>query len=254
MNTYKSFETLFSQLKLSPSAQKTYLACSSKGRLTSSEVTKQTKLPKPTVMASLKELQSVGLCQKTPLDDKSYYYKMLSPSHAKPYISHQITHLTQTLEELDSFTSFENEVVVKEAHTQTEIQEFLELALHCKERLWHIASPYKNAVRYMPKTYQEHFKNIREQRQIKSLSLWNKHLSKHSLKLHDQLMRKPRYVPSSQERSIEAMTIIFDEFVLIVVGKQQPSAVLISNPQVSETCKLLFEMAWTSLRKGSSTS
>lgn len=252
MSTYKEIQTLLTEVGVSPSAQITYIDCLNKGAQTSKEIVAITKQPKPTIITNLQSLINFGICKKTPLDNKSFLYTMMSPAHLKPFIAKQITGLNQTLEDLHSFSTKESALTIDEAYGQTEVQQFLELALRCKKRDWWIASPYKNAVRYMPQTYQEYFKKTREDRQIKSTSIWNKHIAKRGLRLHDQLMRKPRFVPDKHEGSIEVMMIIFDDYTLIVEGKEKPSAILIQSSAISETFKLLFEIAWVSLRKGSS--
>ncbi len=252
MSTYKELHTLLTEVGVSPSAQQTYLDCLDQGTKTSKDIAFLTQQPKPTVMTNLQQLVRFGLCKKTPQDNKSFFYTMLSPAHLKPFIARQITDLNQTLDGLDSFSTKETSLTTHEAHGQTEVQHFLELALRCKKRDWWIASPYKNAVRYMPQTYQEYFKKTREDRQIKSMSIWNKHIAKRGLRLHDQLMRKPRFVPDDHEGSIGVMMIVFDSYTLIVEGKEKPSAILIESAPIAETFKLLFEIAWVSLRKGSS--
>lgn len=252
MSTYKEIQSLLREVGVSPSAQQTYLLSLDKGAKTSKEIIVITKQPKPTVMTNLQSLVDFGLCKKTPQDNKSFFYTMLSPTHLKPLIARQITDLNQTLEYLDSFSTKQTTPTIHEAHGQTEVQQLLELALRCNNRNWWIASPYKNAVRYMPQAYQEYFKKTREDRQIKSMSIWNKHIAKRGLRLHDQLMRKPRFVPDGHEGSIEVMMIVFDDCVLITLGKEKPSAILIESSPISETFKLLFEIAWVSLRKGSS--
>lgn len=252
MSTYKELQTVLSEIGISPSAQNTYLKCRGYNMMTSKDIIAETKQPKPTVMTNLAQLLQFGLCQKIPIDNKSFAYTMLSPSHLKPFVARQISELEYTFSNLDTFSEETVTTVVKQAYGQEEVQHFLELALRCKKRDWWIASPYKNAVRYMPQAYQEHFKKTREERQIKSMSIWNKHIAKRGLKLHDQLMRKPRFVPDGHESSIEVMMIAFDDCLLIVEGKEKPSAILIQSPPICETFKVLFEIAWVSLRKGSS--
>lgn len=251
MSTYKEIQLLLTEVGLSPSTQQTYLLCLDQGAKTSNEIIAITKQPRPTVMTNLQSLIQYGLCKKIPIDNKSFLYTMLPPSHLKPLIARQITELNHKLEYIDSFSSQKTIPIVHEAYGQTEVQNLLEHALRCKERDWWIASPYKNAVRYMPQAYQEYFKKTREDRQIKSMSIWNKHIAKRGLKLHDQLMRKPRFVPDGHDSSIETMMIAFDDCVLVVQGKETPSAILIESSPISETFKLLFEIAWVSLRKGS---
>ena len=252
MSTYKEIQILLTEVGLSPSAQTTYLLCLDNEAKTSKGIAAKTKQPKPTVMTNLQSLIRSGLCKKIPINNKSFVYTMLPPSHLKPLIAQQITDLNQTLEYLDSFSKNQTMPHIHEAHGQTEVQQLLELALRCKKRDWWIASPYKNAVRYMPQAYQEYFKKTREERQIKSMSIWNKHIAKRGLRLHDQLMRKPRFVPDGHDNSIETRMIAFDDCILVVQGRETPSAILIESSPISETFKLLFEIAWVSLRKGSS--
>lgn len=252
MPTYEKIQSILTKLDVSPSTQKTYLLCLGKGQLKSQEITKITKQPRQTVMTNLKKLSDMGLCEITPVNQKVFHYAMLAPSRLRAYLGANLRDINETLTEIEELDVQENTLSVKNVSGQKEVQKLLDLALYCKERKWWIASPYENAVRFMPKSYQQYFVQVRTERQIQSLSLWNQHISQHSLHLRDQLMRKPRYVPQSQERELEAMTIIFDDTVLIIEGNENPSAVVIESGAISQTMKLLFEMAWVPLRKGSS--
>lgn len=252
MNTYQKIQSVLTRLDVSPAVQKTYLLCLGSGPLKSQEITKITRQPRQTVMTNLKKLSDLGLCEITPVNQKTFHYTMLAPSHLRTYLGSNLRDINETLTEIEELDIQEDKLSVKSVSGQKEVQKLLDLALYCKERKWWIASPYENAVRFMPKSYQQYFVHVRTERQIQSLSLWNQHLAQHSLHLRDQLMRKPRYVPESQDRSLEAMTIIFDSSVLIVEGSDNPCALLIESPAISQTMKLLFEMAWVPLRKGSS--
>lgn len=252
MSTYKDTQNILRDVGISPSAQQTYLQCLGRDAMTSKQIAEVSKQPKPTIMANLGQLVVFGLCKKTPIDNKSSSYTMLSVAHLKPFVAKQISELEHTFGTLDSFSQRTTTTVVREAYGQEEVQHFLELALRCQKRDWWIASPYKNTVRYMPKSYQEYFKKTREDRQIKSMSIWNKHIAKTGLRLHDQLMRKPRFVPDGHDSSIEVMIIAFDDCLLIAEGKEKPTAILIQSTPICETFKVLFEIAWVSLRKGSS--
>ena len=251
MPTYEKIQSILDKLDVSPSTQKTYLLCLGSRPLKSQEIIKITKQPRPTVMTNLKKLSEMGLCEITPVNQKVFHYTMMHPSRLRAYLGSNLRNINDTLAEIEELDIQEKTLSVNSVSGQKEVQKLLDLALYCKERKWWIASPYENAVRFMPKNYQQYFVQVRTERQIQSLSLWNQHISQHSLHLRDQLMRKPRYVPESQDRQLEAMTIIFDNTVLIIEGSDNPSAVVIESAAISQTMKLLFEMAWVPLRKGS---
>lgn len=251
VNTYEKLKSILNKLDISPSTQETYLLCLSKGPLKSQEIAKITKQPRQTVMTNLKKLRDIGLCEVTPMNQKIFQYTMLAPSRLRAYLGSNLRDINETLTEIESLDIEKSVLSVKSVSGQKDVQKLLDLALYCKERKWWIASPYENAVRFMPKSYQQYFVQVRTVRQIQSLSLWNQHISQHSLHLREQLMRKPRYVPESQDRELEAMTIIFDDTVVIIEGSDNPSAVVIESQAISQTMKLLFEMAWVPLRKGS---
>jgi len=241
--------TTLDKLGLSQSEKQVYMTGLEAGELSSGELIKQTKMPKPTVMSALNSLRDYGLCQDKQRDGRSFIYQMQPLTAARTVIGSKIRELDELSQSLDQFTqSVTDQISVKEAHNQTEVQDLLELALRCQSRSWQIIAPRDNALTYMPKSYVTYFKNTRRQRQIESQTLWDEQWKGKPISLNDVLMRKPRYVPKSLGKNIPCLLLAFDDMVLAIEGTTEPTAVLVQSRAVTGTFKLIFELAWRSLK------
>lgn len=240
---------LLSKADITPAEQQVYRAGLSLDLCSSADLMRHTKLPRATVMAALSKLQQTNLCQATPVDKRSFSYKMLPLSNLKMHFGAQIREfdaLTHALDEADA--QLQTSQTMREVHGQKGVQDMLELALRCKTRQWRIISPHHNALRSMPKTYTDYFKKVRAERQIVSETLWESSKTTDHLLPKDLLMRKPRNVPGNLSKDIPSLMLSFDDSLLIIDGTTNPTAILIDSPSVTKTFNVIFEMAWRSVR------
>lgn len=243
-----SIAIILSEAGLSPSEQQVYSAGTVELQ-SSAELIARTKLPRPTVMAALKHLRELGLCEVTRQDGRSFSYQMRPPNMLKPTIAGQIRKLAEVMTRLDEVSSGTDAVTVREANGQEAVQELLELALQCKSRSWRIIAPHNNALRFMSKDYTSYFKQVRRERQIVSETLWEAGRKGTELPLHDILMRKPRFLPPNIGSDIPSLLLAFDDSLLAITGTTQPAAVLVQNPAIVSTFALVFDIAWQSCRE-----
>lgn len=246
----KKVTTLLKKAGITNAEQQVYHSGRDFGVCSSADLVRQANLPRATVMAALSKLQQTNLCQATPIDKRSSRYEMLPLSNLKMHFGTQIRELnglTEVLDDLD--VQMQTSRTMYEVHGQKAVQDLLELALRCKSRQWKIISPHDNALRAMPKTYTDYFKQVRTERQIVSETLWESSKKGDSVLPKDLLMRKPRYVPGNLGKNIPSLMLSFDDSLLIIDGTTNPTAVLIDNPSVSNTFNLIFEMAWRSARE-----
>jgi len=236
---------------LSRSEQQVYLAGREQDRASSQQLIAATKLPRPTVMAALKRLREFGLCDTTRQDGRTFLYQMSPPNMLKPTIAHQIRALTDMMTQLDELSVQSEAVTVKEAKGQPAVQELLELALRCKGRHWRIIAPHGNALRYMSQDYIAYFKQVRQERQIVSETLWEAGRKGAKLPLHDILMRKPRFLPPSIGNEIPSLLLVFDDSLLAITGTTEPAAVLVQNAAIVTAFAMVFDVAWQSCREKS---
>ncbi len=244
-----SINNALGEAGLSPSEQVVYLEGAQAPALSSAELIKRTRLPRPTVLAALKALRGYGLCLTHRRDGRSLVYSMKPASALKPYVGERIRQLDDLMERLDTIAEPEGALSVQEVHGQQALQDLLELALRCKSRQWQIISPRDNALAHMPKSYIAYFKKVREERQIQSQTLWDVQWRDSKLQLRDVLMRKPRFIPKNVGQ-IPTMLLAFDDMLLVVDGTTNPTAALLQSQPVVTTYKLIFELAWRSCREG----
>lgn len=243
-----SIETVLGEAGVNQSECQVYLAglgetCSS------AELLAATGLPRPTLMAALKALREFGLCKTQRRDGRSLTYTMLPVTNIKGYLGAQVRAIDDLMERIDQVSVGQgNHAVTQHADSQQGVQDFLELALRCKSRQWHIMAPRDNALSYMPASYIDYFKRTRKERQIQSETLWESQTSDQQVSLADTLMRKPRYVPENIGGTISSMFLLFDDKLLIIDGTTHPSATLITSATTADTFRLLFTMAWRSVR------
>lgn len=215
----------------------------------SAELLATTGMPRPTLMAALKSLQEFGLCKTQRLDGRSLTYTMLPVTNIKSYLGRQARSIDDLMGRIDQIAmTSEGQITTQQAVDQKGLQDFLELALRCKSRQWHIIAPRDNALSHLPTNYLDYFKRVRKERQIQSETLWEPKTSDQQITLADTLMRKPRYVPENIAGTIPSMLLAFDDKLLIIDGTTQPSATLISSGSTTDTFRLLFTMAWRSVR------
>lgn len=246
MNT---LDSLLQRAGVSPSERQVYQAGLSKPYKTS-ELVRQTKLPRSTVTAAIDALESMGLCQAEPLDGKTFVYTMLPVRYLNTYLTQSAHSLHALMEEVGSYNDPSDATRSQTATGQVEVQKLLELALRCKSGKWHIIATKDNPVRYMSKDYTAYFKTVRNERQIEAYSLWDTS-GKKTLRLHELMMRKPRFVPKSVGEIIPGFVLLFDDSILMISGKEHPNAYLVQDAAIAETVRMLFEMAWYSVRPSS---
>lgn len=254
MNNIDKYNYLLGRAGLSESEKEVYLTGLKLGTCLSSTLIKTLKMPRPTLLAALAQLQELGLCRASRNDGRSYNYTMQPADNLKSALGRKIRELEDIASELDELKmASSSTIVISEAQGMEEVQDILELALRCESRKWQIIAPKKNALKFMPKKYTDYFKKIRAERQIESQSLWEFNSSQH-LALRDILMRKPRYVPENISTHIPSLILAFDDSLLVIDinDLEVPTASLIRNQSIADTFRIVFEMAWRSARSQSS--
>jgi sugar-specific transcriptional regulator TrmB len=239
-------DNLLKEIGLSNSEIKVYLYGKKYAEISSSDLIKGTKLPKPTVMAAIKELKDTGLCEYTKRDGRSNNYRMLEAKAASFYLSEKIHKTNELIEKINNYQEPKLDISTQTVVGQKEVQKLVEYALRCSSRRWQIISPKDNALAYMSSEYINYFKKVREDRQIVSQTLWAENDKKTNITLNDVIMRKPRYVPKEISENIPSLMIAFDDKLLAIEGREIPKAVMISNKSVVETFNVVFELAWRS--------
>ena len=237
--------TIMDQLSVSPSAQRVYETALGNEALSSSDLIQRTNMPRPTVMAALKELRDAGLCIASEHDGRSLSYQMAPPQALKSLITGKQRALGGLIESIDKLTVSRPKTLVQTAHDQKELVQLLDQALYCKSRYWRIMAPKENAIRCLPGEYIREFKRVRAERQIEGQTLWEGKFRDQSVTLLDTLMRKPRYI----DAAIPSLLLSFDDSVLTVTGSAQLSASLTTDAAATQSFNILFDLAWQSCRE-----
>jgi len=245
MNKLKN---ILKQAGLSNSEINVYLSTDIGEQKTSAEITKLSKMPRPTVMAALDELERIGLCKTTKRDGRSLFYMMQSPAALQGFLGQKARLIDDLIENLGEVSKPLSKLQTQEAKGVEAVQRLIDNALFCRNRNWLIIAPKDNALAHMPKSYTEYFKRTRRERQIQSQTLWSETDKQDHLGLYDLIMRKPRYIPKDIAKDVPSLILAFDDSLLIIDGTNQPTAIMITSPSVARTFKLIFELAWRSLR------
>lgn len=242
IDSYNQLKKLLLAANVSESEQAVYLAGLEGCRLTA-DFQAKLRLPRSTVTTALRGLQDCSLCIAEPINQRTYSYTMQPIERLNEHLSTKASSLHALMDDIASYQPTTSDLRTQQVEGQEAVQQLLELALRCKTRKWHIIATKENPIKYMPKNYTEYFKKVRNDRQIESLSLWDSS-NERSLGLHELLMRKPRYIPKNITEKIPGLLLAFDSSLLLIEGKDQPSAVLIESQAISQTYKIIFEMAW----------
>lgn len=246
-NQDNTIQTLLTQAGVNESERQVYQAGLTASS-SSAELLAKTNMPRPTLMAALQSLREYNLCKSTKRDGRSYAYTMLPISNLKVRLGKQARDIDELIQRLDNVQQQSDSVDIQTANSQSELESYLELALRCKTRQWQIIAPKDNALLYLPEDYLRYFKKIRKERQIQSQTLWEPVFADQKVSLHDVLMRKPRYIPKTIAKEIPSLMLAFDDTLLIINGTKQPQVVQITNPNITATFRILFEMSWRQSR------
>lgn len=242
-----SISLLLGEAGLNESERTVYMAGNATGS-TSAELLALTKMPRPTVLAALKELRSYGLCRAHRRDGRSLVYVMQPVQELKTHLGQKARELDALIDRLDTANQETAHMSISETEGQESLKNILEHALRCKSRQWQIIAPRDNALRFLDAAYISYFKRVRRERQITSQTLWSESMSGAPITLNDVLMRKPRFVPQAVAKDIPTLLLAFDNSLLVVEGSQHPKAALITAPAVTATFRIVFEVAWRNCR------
>lgn len=240
--------SLLAEAGFSKSETTVYLAGSAKG-MSSSMLLNATNIPKPTLMAALKTLRDCGLCDTYKRDGRSLYYVMLPLVSLKPYLGKRMRHIDGLLEELDSLDVSKAPLSsLTEATGQEEVVSLIDKALRCKITSWLIIAPRENLFGHMTAEYKNYVLNIRTKRQIQSKTLWQHGTSEKPAAIRDLVDRKSRYLPQSSSMGLSSLIIAYDNCLLVVSGTTTPSATLVQDANLTETFRIMFDIAWDTAR------
>ena len=247
INLDNNINSLLGEAGINESERTVYMAGNATGS-TSAELIQKTGMPRPTVLAALKELRNYGLCRSHRRDGRSLLYIMQPVQELKAHLGQKAREIDSLIDRIDATEQESTGLSVVEAEGQEGLKDLLERALRCKSRQWQIIAPRQNALRFLEPTYISYFKRVRSERQISSQTLWSESMAGQQITLNDVLMRKPRYVPKTIAKEIPTLLLTFDDSLLVIEGSNHPTAALITAPAVVATFRIVFEMAWRSAK------
>jgi HTH-type transcriptional regulator, sugar sensing transcriptional regulator len=125
------------------------------------------------------------------------------------------------------------------------VKSVIEKALNCKSREWRILAPKHNFLY----EFAEHYTKKRQQRKIKTRSLWERVEGKDSwraMNIGEYAYRNPRYLSKEYTGKFKSLVFIYDDSIAFVTSLAEHQAVVVTSLEISNTMKVMFDSLWNS--------
>jgi sugar-specific transcriptional regulator TrmB len=252
----KELEEALSELGLTTTEAKIYLAGRKYGAIGVHDIAKHTRLKRPTIYHALETLAEKGLAARRGTGSK-IIFSMSPPEHLKNILKVQQEVLQKQVKTLDTLLPLLIQQTPQDTDTISTIQYdgiegvkmVVDIALFCRKQHWDILAPAKNFFSDFDKKYAAYYLEQRQLRHITSRSLWERGIGRRKLTPIEIKERNPRYLPKTMEGSFKSVLILFDDKVAIISSLQKLSAILITSQEIHDLFAAMFEGVWQSSKE-----
>jgi sugar-specific transcriptional regulator TrmB len=248
---------LLTRFGLTESEIRVYLASLPYGSVSANQLTKETKLKRPTVYHALLRLGQRGLVSKK-ISGNRTLFNVTPPEQLKGLLAQQIAQLEEQKSSLDELIGALNKSRIGARMQPVQVSQFegtegiklvVEDALYCRSGRWDIIAPRKNFFSESDKEYARYYLATRKRRGILARTLWERESgsaakSQRALTADEVTRRQPRYLPQVMNGKFKSVIIIYDNKVAIISSYKSLFAILIESDEVNATTKAMFEGLW----------
>lgn len=248
----KQTEELLTQMGLTSTEARIYLAGLTEESVTIQDLGAKTKIKRPTIYHAVNTLIEKGLVEEKKKLNKSRL-SMAAPESIRALVEREREQLDAKSKSLDDLIPLLLQQRTPESKDSTSVVHYtgiegmkmvLDLAFYCKSKHWEVIAPIHNFLREYDKEYATRYLNARSYYGITARTLWEP--LPESRKLTDKEIdaRNPRFMPVQMRDKFKSMMILFDDKVAIFSSYEKMSAVLITSKEIHEMFLALFDGVW----------
>lgn len=229
-----------------------YVAGLAHDSVTLQELSRQTKIKRPTLYHALQRLGEKGLVAERKSGNKSTF-TMAPPETIYALLERQRNDVDDKMKAL-------NTVLASLQHTQRmgkgegvsivhyhgihEMKMVMDIAFYCKSKRWDVIAPYHNFVRDEGAEYAQKYMRARKIHGITSRVLWERVPGARKQSPQEIKERNPRYMPKSMQGKFTSMIMLFDDKVAIFSSRTTLSAILIQSKEIHAMMLAMYEAIW----------
>ena len=252
-----SIDSILQSLGLTPSEITVYLAGLNVPFIGVHELSRTTRIKRPTIYHALHALQEKGLVSKKGTA-RRLVFMMQRPELLRGVLDKRVRSLETQRDALETIlplfaarhASTPGETRVQHVEGVEGINTLIDEALYCKSRRWDILAPKNNFFSGMGHDYKKNFLSTRAARGIKTRTLWERPQSKDAigrrLAKEEIQERNPRYLPDAFRGRFTSTLILFDETALILSSFDAKQGVLLKSQEIHNLLSMMFDGLWLS--------
>lgn len=229
-----------------------YVAGLAHESVTLQELSRQTKIKRPTLYHALQRLMEKGLVAERRTSNRSSF-TMSPPETMFALLERQretvdermkaLNVILSSLQRQRGFAEGEN-VSIVHYHGKQEMKMVMDIAFYCKSKRWDVIAPYHNFVREIDPEYGQKYLRARKTHHITSRVLWEPMPGARKLPPQEIRERNPRYMPASMCGKFQSMIMLFDDKIAIFSSVKTQSAILITSKELHAMFLAMYEAIW----------
>lgn len=229
-----------------------YLAGLGSEFVTIQDLTRKTKIKRPTVYHAVGTLVEKGLVAEKKTANK-LRFSMSSPENIRGIVERQKERVEQRANALEALIP----LLLQQANTgkkdKTSIVQYegiegmkmvMDIAFYCKSRHWDVIAPIKNFLREYDKEYAARYLNARKYHGITSRVLWEFYPGGRELTPEEVEERNPRFMPAAMQGKFKSMLFLFDDKIAMFSSFEGLSAILITSKELHAMFLAMYEGLW----------
>jgi sugar-specific transcriptional regulator TrmB len=249
----KYLETLLTDIGLTLTEAKIYIAGRALKTVTVQSLAQKTKVKRPTIYHAINSLLEKGLVTESKRGNKAHF-TMSPPENIRGLIEEQRSAVDKKSQQLDaalpllmmqSLHDSVDALSVVQYHGIDGMKTVMDIAFHCKSKHWDVIAPYKNFLRDYDAEYAQKYLRARKYHGITSRTLWEEGMrTDRGPTPEERRERNPRLMPWTMHGKFKSMMILFDDKIAIFTSLEHGSAILISSQEIHSFFHTLFEGIW----------
>jgi sugar-specific transcriptional regulator TrmB len=246
-------EKALTELGLTSTEARLYLAGLGLENVTISELTKKTRIKRPTVYHAIDTLRAKGLVADHRTGSK-LTYEMCPPESLRDLVEKQKAQVDSRAVELEKLIPLliehkpkkDDEFSVVHYSGIEGMKMVMDIAFYCRGKYWDVIAPYENFLREYDPEYAKRYLQARKYYGITSRALWEPRFMENNRQLskEEQRDRNPRFMPATMRDRFKSMIFIFDDKVAIFSSYEKLSAVLITSKEMKNMFQAMYDTLW----------
>lgn len=231
---------------------KIYISGLAHESVTLQELSRQTKIKRPTLYHALQRLMEKGLVAERKTSNKSSF-TMSPPETMFAFLERQQEAVDEQMKALNGILSSlqrqrgfakGEDISIVHYHGKQEMKMVMDIAFYCKSKRWDVIAPFHNFVRDSDQEYAQKYMRARKTHRITSRVLWERVPGARKQSPQEIKERNPRYMPTSMHGKFQSMIMLFDDKIAIFSSFKAQSAILITSKELHAMFLAMYEAIW----------